>query len=55
MCLFPAAFPAIALVFAAACLVTTLTRLRQGWVAFGGMPTPAVPEPASRPPLREDA
>lgn len=36
MCLWPAAFPALALVFAAACSVTTLSRWRQGWVAFSG-------------------
>jgi phosphatidylglycerophosphate synthase len=34
MCLFPAAFPALAWVFAAACAVTTLTRWREGWKAF---------------------
>lgn len=35
MCLFPAAFPVLAWGFAAACLVTTATRLWQGWSAFG--------------------
>lgn len=35
MCLFPAAFPQIALIFAAACAVTTLLRWHQGWVQFG--------------------
>jgi len=34
MCLFPAAFPLIAYVFAAACAVTTLTRWAAGWRAF---------------------
>ena len=34
MCLFPAAFPVLALVFAAACAVTTLTRWLYGWRAF---------------------
>ncbi len=34
MCLWPAAFPVLAWIFAAACLVTTLTRWRQGWIAF---------------------
>jgi phosphatidylglycerophosphate synthase len=34
MCLFPAAFPVLAWVFAAACAVTTLTRWRVGWLAF---------------------
>jgi len=34
MCLFPAAFPVIAYVFAAACAVTTLTRWAAGWRAF---------------------
>lgn len=27
----------VAYIFACACLITTLTRLRQGWVAFGGL------------------
>lgn len=35
MCVFPAAFPWLAWAFAAACLVTTGTRLWQGWSAFG--------------------
>jgi phosphatidylglycerophosphate synthase len=34
MCLFPAAFPLLAFVFAAACAVTTLTRWAAGWRAF---------------------
>jgi phosphatidylglycerophosphate synthase len=34
MCLFPAAFPILALVFAAACAITTATRWRDGWRAF---------------------
>jgi phosphatidylglycerophosphate synthase len=34
-CLFPGAFPQIALVFAAACAVTGLTRFAAGWRAFG--------------------
>ena len=34
MCLFPAAFAPIAWGFAAACGVTTATRLAQGWSAF---------------------
>lgn len=33
-CLFPAAFPLLALIFAAACAITTLTRLIAAWVAF---------------------
>lgn len=40
MCLFPSAFPAIALVFAALCLVTTVTRWRMGWNAFGAPNVP---------------
>jgi phosphatidylglycerophosphate synthase len=32
--LWPAAFPALASIFAALCLVTTLTRWRWGWLAF---------------------
>ncbi|MCC6006110.1 MAG: CDP-alcohol phosphatidyltransferase family protein [Rhodobacteraceae bacterium] len=35
MCLFPQAFPVLALVFAAACALTTLLRWHQGWTAFG--------------------
>lgn len=35
MCLFPAAFPAIAYAFALACLVTIFARLRQGWASLG--------------------
>ncbi len=35
MCLWPAAFPALALIFAALCTVTTLSRWSQGWRAFG--------------------
>lgn len=34
-CLFPAAFPILALIFAAACAVTGITRLIAGWQAFG--------------------
>ncbi len=33
-CLFPMAFPAFAFIFAAACAITTLTRLIAAWVAF---------------------
>lgn len=35
MCLWPGAFPAFALTFAALCAITTLTRWHQGWAAFG--------------------
>lgn len=34
-CLFPGAFPILALIFAAACAVTGITRLIAGWQAFG--------------------
>ncbi|MEJ1993226.1 MAG: CDP-alcohol phosphatidyltransferase family protein [Maritimibacter sp.] len=34
MCLWPAAFPALAYIFALACLITTVTRWYWGWVAF---------------------
>jgi len=34
MCLFPAAFPLLAWIFAAACAVTTLLRWHRGWTAF---------------------
>ncbi len=36
MCLWPASFPTIALIFAAACAITTATRWHMGWRAFGG-------------------
>lgn len=35
MCLWPAAFPALALIFAALCAITTLSRWSEGWRAFG--------------------
>ncbi|WP_347311883.1 CDP-alcohol phosphatidyltransferase family protein [Defluviimonas sp. SAOS-178_SWC] len=35
MCLWPAAFPKLALIFAALCAITTLSRWLQGWRAFG--------------------
>lgn len=35
MCLFPAAFPWLAYIFAALCAVTTLTRWVAGWRTFG--------------------
>ena len=34
-CLWPAGFPILAYLFAAACLLTTFTRLYAGWQAFG--------------------
>ena len=34
MCLFPGLFPGLALIFAAACAITTLTRWWQGWQCF---------------------
>ena len=34
MCVWPQAFPTLAYLFAALCLVTTLTRWRAGWLAF---------------------
>ncbi|WP_439139887.1 CDP-alcohol phosphatidyltransferase family protein [Roseicyclus sp.] len=34
-CLFPGAFPVLAMIFAAACAVTGITRLIAGWQAFG--------------------
>ena len=36
MCLWPAAFPALAWIFAALCALTTLMRWRWGWLAFAG-------------------
>lgn len=38
MCLWPAAFPALAYVFAVACALTTLLRWRQGWKLFSEIP-----------------
>ncbi|WP_417604665.1 CDP-alcohol phosphatidyltransferase family protein [Primorskyibacter flagellatus] len=38
MCLFPDLFPVLALMFAAACAITTLTRWWQGWQAFAQPP-----------------
>lgn len=35
MCLWPGAFPALALVFAGACALTTLLRWWRGWQVFG--------------------
>jgi len=34
MCLWPTAFPGLALTFAALCTLTTLSRWYQGWIAF---------------------
>ncbi|MCB2130099.1 MAG: CDP-alcohol phosphatidyltransferase family protein [Rhodobacteraceae bacterium] len=34
MCLWPSAFPALALAFAALCVLTTITRWHQGWRSF---------------------
>ncbi|MEZ5777507.1 MAG: CDP-alcohol phosphatidyltransferase family protein [Paracoccaceae bacterium] len=38
MCLWPGLFPLLAWSFAALCVITTLTRWRQGWLAFGPHP-----------------
>ena len=35
ICLWPQLFPVLAYIFAAACLLTTVTRWIQGWQAFG--------------------
>lgn len=40
VCLFPSVFPVLALVFAAACALTTVLRWRQGWVAFSKLDRP---------------
>ena len=37
-CLFPQTFPVLALIFAAACTVTGVTRLIAGWQSFGREP-----------------
>ncbi len=39
MCLFPQAFPVLALLFAAACALTTLLRWQMGWQAFTNLST----------------
>lgn len=38
MCLWPAAFPVLALLFAAACALTTVLRWSAGWSTFGKFP-----------------
>jgi phosphatidylglycerophosphate synthase len=38
MCLWPAQFGTIAYIYAALCLLTTLTRLAAGWKIFGSLP-----------------
>jgi phosphatidylglycerophosphate synthase len=38
MCLWPQFFPVVAWGFAGLCLLTTLTRWRMGWIAFGSEP-----------------
>lgn len=55
MCVAPESFPLIAYVFAAACLVTTLTRLRQGWVVFAPPPAGTGDRPFQPLAPREDA
>ncbi len=55
MCVVPESFPLIAYVFAAACLVTTLTRLRQGWVVFAAPPAGTGDRPLQPLAPREDA
>ena len=40
MCLFPGAFPVLALAFATFCFITTLTRWLAGWQLFGADRTP---------------
>ena len=47
MCLWPAHFAAIAWFYAVICMVTTLARWRQGWVAFKEVPSEK--DSASRP------
>lgn len=53
MCVFPGSFPLIAYVFAAACLVTTLTRLRRGWVVFAPPPPGTDGKPLQPTPPRD--
>ena len=40
MCLWPATFPWFAMLYAALCALTTLTRWRQGWQTFSPQTTP---------------
>ena len=51
VCLWPGWFPALALVFAAACFLTTLARWREGWKRLPGPagqpPAEPAPPPAS--------
>lgn len=42
MCLLPGAFPWLAYGYAAACLLTSATRWRQGWIAFGPPGSPEI-------------
>jgi len=44
MCAWPQHFPALAQVFAGLCLLTTVTRLRWGWQAFGATRTDSEPQ-----------
>lgn len=45
MCLWPGYFAPLALFYACICMVTTLARWRQGWVAFSEMPAKISVEP----------
>lgn len=44
MCLWPTAFPTLAVLFAILCLITTATRLRMGWQAFIDRSSTETPE-----------
>ncbi len=54
MGLWPAGFAAIAWMFAVLCIVTTLTRWRQGWIAFSVGKPSLTPVTALRPRQPED-
>lgn len=49
ICLWPGGFPVLALVFAAACFLTTLARWHQGWTVFAGPAGPTPDEPPTPP------
>lgn len=58
VCLWPDLFPLLALLFAAACFLTTLLRWMQGWTAFASRPSHNAPGSTGPPPAspggRED-
>lgn len=47
MCVWPSRFPEIAVAFSVLCLITTIGRWRQGWMAFGASRQSAAPTSAA--------